>query len=498
MLTPLAGALFLAFVPFRSVSADDRPQWGQRYTRNMVSDEAGLAESFDPATGRNIKWIAPLGTSTYSTPVISSGRVFIGTNNANPRDARHKGDRGVLMCLDEADGSLHWQLVVPKIIGDPPDPRVDWRLAGICSPATVEGDRVYVVSNRGEVMCLDIDGQANGNDGPYIDEGRHMAPPGDPPLDVTGLDADIIWLYDMIAESGVHQHDSAHCSILLHGDFLYVNTSNGLDTNHTRVQEPDAPSLIVLDKKTGKFIARDDGRIGGKIFHCTWSSPALGRVDGRELVYFCGGDAVCYAYEALESPPESGRLNNVLRFDCDPGAPKENVHKYIRNRDESPSHIMGMPVFYNNRIYLTLGGDIWWGKNQAWLKCFRAAGTGDTTASAEIWSYLVERHCCSTPAVHDGMVFVGDCAGVFHCVDAETGRPFWKHEAKGEIWTSALVADGKVYVGTRRREFLVFAASREKRIISSIVLDDAINSSPVAANGVLYIATMKSLYAVTN
>ncbi len=376
----LIAALSLVSAWLGNVSADDRPQWGQRFSRNMVSAETGLPGSFDPETGENIKWIAPMGTSTYSTPVVAGGRVFIGTNNENPRDARHKGDRGILMCLDEEDGSLLWQLVVPKIIGDPPDPRVDWRMAGMCSPATVEGDRVYMVSNRGEVMCLDINGQANGNDGPYTDEGRHMAPPGDEPLDVTSIDADIIWMYDMIGEAGIHQHDSAHSSILLHGDFLYVNTSNGLDTNHTHVQEPDAPSLIVLDKRSGKVLARDDGQIGGRIFHCTWSSPAMGRVNGRDLVYFCGGDGVCYAYDAIKSAPASGKLTTVLQFDCDPAAPKKNVHDYIRNRQESPSNIKSMPVFYDNRLYITLGGDIWWGKRKSWLKCFRADGVGDTTA----------------------------------------------------------------------------------------------------------------------
>jgi outer membrane protein assembly factor BamB len=489
-------AAFLSLVLFCSALGDDQPQWGQRFSRNMVSPETGLPGGFDPATGTNIKWVAELGTSTYSSPVVAAGRVFIGTNNENPRDARHKGDRGVLMCLDETDGSLHWQLVVPKIIGDPPDPRVDWRLAGMCSPATVEGDRVYMVSNRGEVMCLDINGQANGNDGPYTDEGRHMAPPGDEPLDVTRMDADIIWMYDMIAEAGVHQHDSAHCSILVYGNFLYVNTSNGLDTNHTHVEAPDAPSLIVLDKRTGRLLARDDGQIGGRIFHCTWSSPAMGRVDGRNLVFFCGGDGVCYGYEAIESAPATGKLRAVLQFDCDPQAPKENVHQYIRNRKESPSNIKSMPVFYNNRIYVTLGGDIWWGKRQSWLKCFDATGTGSTTASAEIWAYPMPHHCCSTPAIHDGMVFVGDCGRTFHCVDAETGKPCWRHQTRGGIWASALVADGKVYVGTRSREFLVFAAGKQKKIISSIELDSPINGSPAAANGVLYIATMRKLYAV--
>jgi hypothetical protein len=42
----------------------------------------------------------------------------------------------------------------------------------------------------------------------------------------------------------------------------------------------------------------------------------------------------------------------------------------------------------------------------------------------------------------------------------------------------------------------VFAATKEKKIISSVTLDSPMHGSPVAANGVLYIATMKKLYAV--
>jgi outer membrane protein assembly factor BamB len=478
------------------VSAEDQPQWGQRYSRNMVSSETNLPDRFDPGTGENIKWVAPLGTQSYSTPVVAGGRVLIGTNNDRPRDPRHKGDRGVMLCLDERDGSLCWQLVVPKLA---PALYRDWPRTGICSPATIEDDRVYTVSNRGEVVCLDLNGQADGNDGPYVNEGRYMAPRGESPMKVAQTDADVVWLFDMLGELGVHQHDSAHCSVLLYGDFLYVNTSNGLNDKHALIPSPDAPSLIVLDKRTGRLVARDDEHIGPKIFHSTWSSPALGKVGDRTLVFFCGGDGVCYAFEPVRSAPSEGhvqKLTRVWRFDCDPTAPKENVHQYIRNRDESPSNIKSMPVFDEGRLYITYGGDIWWGKHKAWLKCIRAAGTGDITDSATVWSYPVQRHCCSTPAVYNGLVFVADCAGLIHCVDAETGRPYWTHDAKGDIWASTLVADGKVYVGTRRGRFWILAADKEKRVISSISLDSPVHGTAVAANGVLYVATMKKLYAV--
>jgi outer membrane protein assembly factor BamB len=485
-----------------ALPAADQPQWGQAWSRNMVSDETGLPDSFDPATGRNVKWAARLGTETHATPAIARGRVYIGTNNGNPRDRKTQGDRGVLMCLDEKTGAFLWQLAVPKITNSI---FWDWPSAGICSPATVESNRVYLVSNRGELISLDPEGMANGNDGPYRAEARHSAPLGTDPGGVSPSDADILWLFDMVKECGVRQHDSAHGSPLVHGPHLYVNTSNGVDDSHKRINAPDAPSLIALDKETGRLAATDAEHIGPVIFHSTWSSPALAEVNGRAQIIFCGGNGVVYAFEPLPATPAPDRgaapapvrtFAKIWWFDCDPSAPKTNVHRYNSNRKESPSNIKSVPVCHGNRVYVTVGGDLWWGKHEAWLKCIDATKRGDITKGGEIWSYALERHSMCTPAIRDGLVFVGDSGHRLHCVDTETGKPCWTHDVKGEVWASPLVADGKVYFATRSGEFLVFAASREKRLLSELNLGSPVSGTPVAANGVLYVTTMRNLYAV--
>ena len=72
----------------------------------------------------------------------------------------------------------------------------------------------------------------------------------------------------------------------------------------------------------------------------------------------------------------------------------------------------------------------------------------------------------------------------------------WSHEVKGDFWATPLVADGKVYFATRRGEFLAFATGREKQLLGEVALGAPISATPVAANGVLYVATMTHLYAV--
>lgn len=485
-----------------SAHAADQPQWGTAWGRNLVSDEKGLPADFDPATGRNIAWIAPLGTQTHSTPIVAGGRVYIGTNNAKPRDPAHTGDRGILLCLDEKDGSLLWQLVVPK---RDDDKYFDWPETGISSSVTVEGDRVYIVTNRHQVLCLDAAGMANGNDGPFKDEAAQMVPHAAPPPGFLPIladakdapapgskDADILWMFDLPAEAGIWPHDGAHSSILIRGDQLYINTGTGVDNSHAVIRTPDAPSLIVLDKNTGRYLARDREAIAPNIFHSTWSSPSLGKVDGRELIFFCGGDGIVRAFEPFSGEPakEPATLKQVWTFDPDPTSPKDDPHRFLNNRQQGPSNIYGMPVLVGGDLFIAGGGDVFWGKNDAWLKCLDAA-TG-----REKWSYPLGRHTLCTPVIAGGLVFAVDTQRHIHCVDAATGDPVWVQDTRGDFWASPLIADGKLYVGSRKGDFWIMEAGREKKVLANIDLKKPMSASPVAANGTLYIATMNQLLAI--
>jgi outer membrane protein assembly factor BamB len=499
-----------------SLLAGDQPQWGQAWSRNMISSERNLPSSFDPKTGQNIKWVAKLGTESHSTPIVADGRVYIGTNNGEPRNPKHPGDRGVLMCFDEKTGEFIWQLVAPKLAEDP---YYDWPKTGLSSPATVAHKRVYIVSNRAEVLCLDPEGMANGNNGPFQDEANHHTPQPTnntaeavAPIPVDKTDADIIWTFDMRKEAGIWPHDGAHSSVLIDGDFLYVNTGTGVDNTHRKIRTPDAPSLIVLNKNTGRLLARDREGMAPNIFHCTWSSPSMARIDSKNIIFFAAGNGIIYAFEALTRFPASGEvvtLKKLWQFDPDPGAPKENVHRYTTNRREGPSNIYGMPVFYDRKLYVAGGGDLFWGKNEAWFKCidFTTPGaphrwpenvrTGDITATAQVWSYPLEKHTLSTPAVTGDIIFIADCGRLLHCVDRKSGKPIWTQEVRGEVWASPYLADQKIYLGTRSGDFYIMEASREKKLLAHVELGSPISATATAANGTLFVATMSHLYAVS-
>jgi outer membrane protein assembly factor BamB len=191
-----------------------------------------------------------------------------------------------------------------------------------------------------------------------------------------------------------------------------------------------------------------------------------------------------------------GTLKKLFEYDFDPSGPKSEVHRFTTNRREGPSNFYGMPVFVDGALYVAGGGDIFWGKNQAWLKRLEISVDGEAIKVKEAWSFALGKHVLSTPAVKDGLVYIADANKEVHCVDAKTGEEVWKHEAKGEFWSSPLVADGKVFIGSRKGDFWVFAAGREKKVLGVMEMKDPIAATAVAANGTLYVATMRNLYAI--
>jgi outer membrane protein assembly factor BamB len=511
--------------------------WGGGQYRNLVSREAGLPASFhpgrkkrdrlgfDPATTKNVRWMVRLGSENYSCPVVANGRVYIGTNDEDLDDPRFQTTRGgVLMCLDEQTGSLVWRLVVPRLEIDRSKVSEDFddMNLGICSTATVDGDRVYLVTNRCEVVCLDVAGMANGNDGEFTAEASFSVPEGAVPVKPGDRDADILWRFDMIRDLPVFPHDAANSSILVVGDHLYVGTANGVYDG--KVVLPTAASLIVLDKRSGQLLARDDGRISANVFHGQWSSPTLADVKGSKQVVFGGGDGLCHGFEPLPIKAAAGGqpatsapavhqpaiLRKTWSFDCNPpgyrqrGGVKIDYWALVRGGPRtldadgmlvSPNEVIGSPVIVGNRVYVGIGQDPVHGPGRGALSCITIDGTGDITKSGRVWQYTGIGRALSTVAVADGLVYAAEYAGKVHCLDAATGRLRWVHDTREEIWSSTLVAVGKVWIGTRK-SLVVLAAGLEKKVLSDVKLGTPVWSIPCVANKTLFVASQKNLWAV--
>jgi outer membrane protein assembly factor BamB len=444
--------------------SQDWPMWGGTAQRNMVSVMKNLPESWDVKSGKNIKWKAQIGTTSYGNPVVADGKIFLGTNNGNPRNPEIEGDKGVLMCFRESDGKFLWQAVTDKL-----EFENDFPEEGVCSSPAVEGKRLYYVSNRGELVCLDSEGFMDGkNDGPFQDE-AYKGP----------TDADIVWKLDMMKELGVSQLFMANSSPVIWEDLILLGTSNGRDSNGEKVPAPKAPSFIAVNKNSGKVVWQDSSP-GDGILRGQWSSPALGLIDGVQQVLFAGGDGWIYGFNARTG-------EKLWRFDLNP---KDAAWPKTRNYGVST------PVFSGGKVFMSVGQDPDSGNGIGHAYCIDPARRGDITETGRVWQYDKISRSISTAAVADGLVFISDLKGFLHCLDAKTGKPYWTYDMMAPVWGSPLAADGKVYLGDQDGDVAVFKAAVEMKKISEIDMGGSVYGTPVPANGVLYIMTSSNLYAV--
>lgn len=513
----------------------DWNQWGGAPLRNSVVNAKVPTEweigEFDADTGawvkegsKNIKWVALLGSQTYGNVVVANGKVSVGTNNGAAYLKRFPADidLGVLACFDEGEGRFLWQDNSEKLHTG----RVhDWPLMGICSSPLVEGDRLYYVTSRGEVKCLDTEGFTDDeNDGPFTKE------------QVTEKDeADVIWVLDMMSALGVSQHNMANCSITSAGDYLFVLTSNGVDDAHINLPSPNAPSFIAVDKRNGKVLWTDNSP-GPNVLHGQWSSPAYAVIGDVPQVIMPGGDGWLYGFDARG---EGGKSKLLWKFDCNP---KES--KYTLGGRADRNHLIATPVIYNNRVFVGVGEDPEHGDGVGHLWCVDPTKRGDVSPelvyntnnpetpiphkrnqalvksegdfsrpnpnSAAVWHYAnndkngdgkfdfeeTMHRTCGTVAIKDDLVVIADFSGLVHCLDANTGKPHWTHDMLAASWGSPLIAGEHVYIGDEDGDVSIIKLAKELDVVGEINMGSAVYSTPIVSNGVLYITSKSYLFAI--
>lgn len=493
---------------------------------NLVEKDMPTNWSIEPGKEKNIKWSTSLGSKAYGGPIVHRGKIYIGTNNNNPRDPSIKGDKGVLMCFRESDGQFLWQAVHDKLAAG----RVqDWPEEGICSAPVAEGDRIWYVGNRCEVICA----KADGKDGKL----------------------DPIWKLDMITDLGVFPHNLATCSPIIVGDTLFVITSNGVDEGHINIPAPTAPSFLAIDKNTGKVLWKDNspsvraaGVAGGAnvnkaaiktlvdkglaLMHGQWSNPVYAEPNGKPMIIFPGGDGWIYGFN-----PKDGTL--LWKFDCNP---KDSI--YVLGGAGTRNDFVSTPIVWENKLYIGVGQDPEHNKGVGHLWCIDITkepknaekdlspatkpgkeGAAPLTIfdpkdpankdSGLIWHYggdapenadreFVFGRTLSTCAIHDGILYTSEYDGIVHCLDAKTGQVHWTHDmGKTDNWSSPYWVDGKIYIGNEKAKVIIFAHGKEKKLLGEIEMSargssTKLRTTPVAANGVLYVMTENpcKIYAI--
>jgi len=525
----------------------DWNQWGGSPQRNNTPVGHNIPSTwkigkFNLKTGewnregsQNVKWVAKLGSQSYGNPVVADGKVFVGTNNSGGWLERYPPDvdLGVLLAFDVQDGRFLWQHSSEKL----PTGRVhDWPQQGICSTPLVEGNRLWFVTSRGEVRCLDTEGfHDRENNGPYSAE-----------VFTTPDEADVVWDFDMMKEMDISQHNMCSCSVTAAGDLLFVCTSNGVDVEHNYIPAAQAPSFFVIDKNNAQ-VRWTDASPGLNILHGQWSSPAYGVIDGQPQVIFGGGDGWLYSFDP--NGDAGGNAKLLWKFDANP-----KTSFYTVSGRATRNHIIGTPVIHDGLVYIAVGEDPEHGEGIGHLWCIDPTKRGDVSPelafnsadptqpippkrlqavveeqgdfvrpnpnSAVVWHFAeydrngdgkidfeeTMHRTCGTVAIKDGILYIADFSGLFHCLDAKTGQVHWAYDMLAASWASPLVVDGKVYVGDEDGDIAIFRHSADPDVamndgepyFGEINMGNSVYSTPIVADNVLYIANRTHLFAIAS
>lgn len=442
----------------------------------------------------NIRWSVNLGSQSKGTPVVANGLIWVGTNNDQPRDPKRKEDASVLMCFRESDGKFLGQYVSPRG-KDAGAGRGDRPRQSMGSCPLVEGDRLWLITNRWEVVCLDCSPLRRGEREPHE-----------------------VWKIDLHKEFGVKTDAFTMAAGIApsfaasYKDLIYAVTGNSVEQGAGTISAPDAPSLVCLNKNTGQVVWKDNSP-GKNIIHIQLSSPLVLEINGRGQVIIGQGDGWLRSFEAT---------TGKLIWKCDLNRKESKFRGFGR---DTRSYVMATPVFWANRVYIAPGMAPEFGPHDGCLFCIDPTKEGDVSVdlddipgrgkpnpkSGVIWhtprgqlspevAEKLERNVAfgptlSTCVLHDGLVYAPEMDGYLHCLDAETGAMYWRQDMHGSVWGSPLWVDGKVYLGTANGEVWIFAHGKEKKEPARIDMGGSIHSSPVFANGVLYLMTQNCLYA---
>ena len=445
---------------------------GQQPRPGAVARTSHPPVDWDIRTRRNIVWSVELGNETFGRPVVAEGVVYVGTDNARHLNPAFRDECGVLLAFRASDGQFLWQDLAPRVQRG----LREFLLPSTTSAPLVEGNRLYYVTAECQLRCLDTQGFREGeNSGPY----QHEFFRGNGATD-------IVWELDLCGQLGVFPHEAANSEVLAVGDLLMVSTSNGQNEGHTRVPSPRAPSLIAVNRQTGRVAWRAIGA-GERVLHGQWSSPTAAQVNGCAQVLFGGGDGWLRAYDAV-----SGR--EIWRFD---GNPKD-ARWLPRPGMFSRSQIIAAPVYADGRVFVAMGQDPSHGDGPSLLHAVSPHGQGDVTDSRKLWTCRQVGRVVGTPIVSDGLLYIGDLGGMLRCVDTATGDVLWGFSTGAAIWGCLRLAGDRVYAGNVDGGVAVLRAGRQKELLANFEMDAPLYSAPAVVGDALYLATARRLYHISS
>lgn len=424
-----------------------------------------------------VQWSAAIGTSA-GPMTVNSGRVFVGTTPS--RQSGLVVDHGIMACFQDRDGRLLWQVGHDRL----PSRVHDMPTQAIKSQAAVDGDRAYYVSNRGELVCLQLP----------IRIPQDAPPEGEP---LPNEDIRPLWTLDMVTELGVLKRDAGDignptCSPLVGDKLVYCLTGHGSTFGNEHLFEttpvPPAPSFVAVDKLTGALVW-SSAAPGDGIPYGQWASPVAIQVKGITQVIFPGGDGVLYGFHPL-----TGKLEWSL--DCN--SPTRTPWT-LRSRG-TRCLFVSRPTVVDGILYAALGQDLETPVDfAAPVVAVDLRPIGRREQPTLLWTHEDSKlgQMLGEVRFAENRLYGVSCSGKLVVLNAKTGEELWRTRIgeSSAMFGAPCLTDKYILVNTDS-ELQVFTLSDRPRCLARYFFSKTVENSPVVREGTVYVTTRGHVWAL--
>lgn len=234
--------------------------------------------------------------------------------------------------------------------------------------------------------------------------------------------------------------------------------------------------FIAMDKKTGSVVWTSSP--SKTPLDTTYSVPVIADVNGQRLLMAGLADGYVHALKVHTGEP-------VWAYQLS----KRGINASV--------------LYHEGKVYAAHSEENLDTNLMGAVVCIDATKSGDISNSGTIWKREGLGVGYASPAYDDGMLIVADNAANLYALDGETGKDIWHFNYGAACRGSALLADGKIYIGEVAGTYHVIEYNKKgaKRLDSdSFERPDGspieIFSSPVAVQGRVILATKDGLYCI--
>lgn len=417
----LAWTLIRTVASVPALAAADWPQW-RGPERNGRSPETGLLAAW-PAGGPPLAWRASGMGAGYASLAVVGERIYTSGDHG---DAQH------LVAVRRADGSPLWKTRI--------GPAWDDEYLGARSTPTVDGDRVYVISTEGDVVCADAE------------SGRE------------------IWRRSLAKDFG-------GALMLAMGQYSWKFAESPLVDGDRVIVTPGArdAALVALDKKTGEEVWR------AKI-------PELGP---------SGADGAGYSSVVVADAAGTRQYVQLLGRGLVGVEAATGRFLWGYNRIANGVANIATPIVDGDSVFASTGYDT----GAVLLRLSPGDGGVEAREVYFLEADVFQNHHGGL-ILHEGHVYTGTGhnKGFPLCVEHRTGKVAWgpvRTEGRGS--SAVTYADGHLYFRFQDGTMvLVEATPEEYREQGTFKIPDVHQfswSHPVISGGILYLREQDNLFA---